>query len=170
VVVTERDGRFLRGLYSEHHQLLADEPKSAGGSDLGPSPYDLLLMALGACTSMTIRMYADRKGLALDDVEVRLRHERIHATTAPRTVDESRPCRQCCRQDGKIERIERRIDLTGDLTEAQRERVLAIADRCPVHRTARTLSGRHRARSARRPDSPSFGSGRRFVCPDGTVW
>ena len=135
VVVTERDARFLRGLYSEHHQLLADEPKSVGGSDLGPSPYDLLLMALGACTSMTIRMYADRKGLALDDVEVRLRHERVHADDSAADCDAAGPVAGAAAKDGKIERILRRIDLTGDLTEAQRDRLLAIADRCPVHRT-----------------------------------
>jgi uncharacterized OsmC-like protein len=133
VVVTERDGRFLRGLYTEHHQLLADEPKSAGGSDLGPSPYDLLLMALGACTSMTIRMYAEHKGLALDDVEVRLRHERIHVDDCE--ADCRRAVLASADKQGRIERIERRIDLTGHLTDAERQRVLAIADRCPVHRT-----------------------------------
>ncbi|MGB5832391.1 MAG: bifunctional alpha/beta hydrolase/OsmC family protein [Thiohalocapsa sp.] len=129
VMVTERDGRFLRGLYSEQHQLLADEPKSVGGSDLGPSPYDLLLMALGACTSMTIRMYAKHKGLALDDVEVRLRHDRIHVDDCEADCDDAHV------KDGKIERIMRRIDFTGDLTEAQRARLITIADRCPVHRT-----------------------------------
>ena len=133
VVVTERDGRFLRGLYSEHHQLLADEPRSAGGDDLGPSPYELLLMALGACTSMTIRMYADHKGLALDDVEIRLRHERIHVDDCATECDED--IRAGADKHGRIERIERYIDLTGDLTEAERARLLEIADRCPVHRT-----------------------------------
>jgi putative redox protein len=131
IVVTERAGPYLRGLFSERHQLLADEPRSAGGTDLGPSPYDLLLMALGACTSMTIRMYADRKGLDLDDVEIRLRHERVHVDDAAAGCEETEV------RDGRIERIARRIALTGDLTEAQRRRVLAIADRCPVHRTIR---------------------------------
>ena len=133
VVVTEREGRFLRGLYTEHHQLLADEPKSVGGMDLGPSPYDLLLMALGACTSMTIRMYADHKDLPLDDVEVRLKHERIHVDDCEADCDDE--IRAGADKQGRIERIERRIDLTGDLTEAQRARLLQIADRCPVHRT-----------------------------------
>jgi putative redox protein len=133
VVITERAGRFQRGLYTEHHQLLADEPKAAGGTDLGPSPYDLLLMALGACTSMTIRMYAEHKGLALDDVEVRLRHERIHVDDCEADVDEA--VLAAADKHGRIERIERCIDLTGHLTDAERRRVLAIADRCPVHRT-----------------------------------
>ncbi len=133
VVVTERAGRFLRGLYTEHHQLLADEPQAAGGTDLGPSPYDLLLMALGACTSMTIRMYAEHKGLPLDDVEVRLRHERIHVDDCEADVDEA--VLAAADKQGRIERIERRIDLTGHLTDAERRRVLDIADRCPVHRT-----------------------------------
>jgi uncharacterized OsmC-like protein/fermentation-respiration switch protein FrsA (DUF1100 family) len=126
VAVTERDHRFLRGLYSERHQLLADEPAAVGGSDLGPSPYDLLLMALGACTSMTIRLYAERKGLALDDVEVRLRHERIHNADCDAS---------CGGADARIERITREIDLTGALSPAERARILEIAERCPVHRT-----------------------------------
>ncbi len=125
VAVTERDERFLRGLYSEHHQCLADEPAAAGGTDLGPSPYDLLLMALGACTSMTLRMYANQKGLALDDVEVRLRHERVYAED----------CAGCDRAQRRIERITRRLLLTGDLSAEERARLLQIADRCPVHQT-----------------------------------
>ncbi len=135
VVVTERDTRFLRGLYSEHHQLLADEPRSVGGSDLGPSPYDLLLMALGACTSMTIRLYAEHKGLPLDDVEVRLRHHRVHAQDCAANSDLDTTVPTSSTEGRKIDRITRRIDLTGDLSEAQRERLLAVADRCPVHRT-----------------------------------
>ncbi|WP_058554898.1 bifunctional alpha/beta hydrolase/OsmC family protein [Thiohalocapsa sp. ML1] len=133
VVVTEREGRFLRGLYTEHHQLLADEPKGAGGTDLGPSPYDLLLMALGACTSMTIRMYAEHKGLPLDDVEVRLTHDRIHVDDCEADCDEA--TRAAADKQGRIEVIDRVIELTGDLTPEQRRRILAIADRCPVHRT-----------------------------------
>ena len=125
VLITELNKRFLRGVFSDHHQLMSDEPKSVGGQDLGPSPYDLLLMALGACTSMTLRMYANHKKLPLDDVEVTLRHERIHA------VD----CEHCEETDGKIERITRELSVRGDLTDQQRQRLLEIADRCPVHRT-----------------------------------
>lgn len=125
VLVTELDPRYLRGLYTHRHQWLADEPRSAGGSDLGPTPYDLLLMALGACTSMTLRMYARHKGLALDDVEVRLSHERVHA----------QDCRDCDRADGGVDRIRMRLDVHGALTREQRARLLEIAARCPVHRT-----------------------------------
>lgn len=125
VLVTELDTRFLRGLYTHRHQWLADEPKSVGGSDQGPTPYDLLLMALGACTSMTLRMYAEHKGMALDDVEVRLIHERIHAED----------CRDCEQADGKLERIRIWLNIHGALTSEQRGRLLQIAARCPVHRT-----------------------------------
>ena len=125
VHVTELDKRFLRGLYSANHQLNGDEPRSAGGSDLGPSPYELLLMALGACTSMTLRMYANHKGLALDDVTIDLRHDRFHAED----------CAGCADTPRRIERIRREIRLAGDLTTEQRQRLLEIADRCPVHRT-----------------------------------
>ena len=122
VLITEQNHRFLRGMYSNQHFLRADEPLKYGGSDLGPSPYDLLLMSLGACTSMTLRMYANLKKLPLDDVEVRLLHERVHAED----------CVDC---DHRIERITRRITLHGELDAAQRQRLLEIADRCPVHRT-----------------------------------
>jgi len=122
VLITEQNHQFLRGMYSNSHFLRADEPLKYGGSDLGPTPYDLLLMSLGACTSMTLRMYANRKKLPLEDVEVRLLHERVHAED----------CVDC---EQKIERITRRITLRGDLDAAQRQRLLEIADRCPVHRT-----------------------------------
>ncbi|MCG6897658.1 MAG: bifunctional alpha/beta hydrolase/OsmC family protein [Thiocapsa sp.] len=125
VLVTELDTRFLRGLYTHRHQWLADEPRSVGGSDLGPTPYDLLMMALGACTSMTLRMYARHKGLPVDDIEVRLSHERIHA----------QDCRDCDQADGKVDRILMRLDIHGALTPEQRARLLEIAARCPVHRT-----------------------------------
>ena len=120
--VTEINHKFLRGLQASDHFLYADEPEKYGGSNLGPSPYDLLLMSLGACTSMTLRMYANRKKLALEDVDILLFHERIHAED----------CVDC---DKKLERITRKISLKGDLTEAQRQRLLEIADKCPVHRT-----------------------------------
>ena len=122
VYIGEQNHRFLRSMYSDSHFLRADEPEKYGGSNLGPTPYDLLLMSLGACTSMTLRMYANRKKLPLDDIEVRLVHERVHAED----------CVDC---EHRIERITRRITLSGDLDEAQRQRLLEIADRCPVHRT-----------------------------------
>jgi putative redox protein len=122
VLVTERDQGLLRGLYAARHQLLADEPVSAGGSDLGPNPYELLLMALGACTSMTLRMVADRKGIALDDIEVRLRHERLPVASE---LDHKQGPQQ----------IVQRVALFGALDERERSLLLAIAARCPVHRT-----------------------------------
>ncbi len=122
VLITELNHRFLRGMHTGGHFLKADEPKQYGGSEQGPTPYDLLLMALGACTSMTLRMYANRKKLPLDDVSVRLEHARVHAED----------CIDC--EDG-MERITRRIALAGDLDAEQRARLLEIADRCPVHRT-----------------------------------
>jgi len=122
VLISELNHNFLRGMYSKQHFLRADEPIKYGGSDLGPSPYDLLLMSLGACTSMTLRMYANHKKLPLEDVIVRLQHERVHAED----------CIDC---NHKIERIVRRISLVGDLDDAQRQRLLEIADRCPIHRT-----------------------------------
>jgi uncharacterized OsmC-like protein/esterase/lipase len=122
VLITEQNHKFLRGMYSYSHFLRADEPLKYGGSDLGPSPYDLLLMSLGACTSMTLRMYANRKKLALEDVTIRLVHERVY-------IDD---CADC---SNGIEHITRRISLVGDLDDDQRQRLLEIADKCPVHRT-----------------------------------
>ena len=122
VLISELDHKFLRGMYSNSHFLRADEPIKYGGGDLGPSPYDLLLMSLGACTSMTLRMYANHKKLPLEDVSIRLIHERVHAED----------CIDCA---GKIERITRRISLVGDLNDEQRRKLLEIADKCPVHRT-----------------------------------
>jgi uncharacterized OsmC-like protein/esterase/lipase len=122
VLVSELDHKFLQGMYSQEHFLRADEPTRYGGSDLGPTPYDLLLMSLGACTSMTLRMYANRKKLPLEDVSVRLQHERVHAE-------------DCIGCNDKIEKITRKITLVGDLSVEQRQRLLEIADKCPVHRT-----------------------------------
>jgi putative redox protein len=107
------------------HRLLADEPRAAGGSDLGPNPYDLLLAALGACKSMTLRLYAARKGWPVERIAVALRHEKIHA------VD----CAECETKEGKIDRIDVELMVEGALDEAQRGRLLEIADRCPVHRS-----------------------------------
>ncbi|MBK1719794.1 bifunctional alpha/beta hydrolase/OsmC family protein [Thiocystis violacea] len=125
VLVTEIDTQFLRGLYTERHQWLADEPKSFGGSELGPTPYELLLMALGACTSMTLRHYAKRQGMSLDDIEVILSHERVHAED----------CVECGQKPVKISRIVQRLNIHGNLNAQERERLLEIAERCPVHRT-----------------------------------
>jgi putative redox protein len=107
------------------HRLTADEPVSAGGADAGPSPYDYLLVALGTCTSMTLSMYARQKQWPLEGVTVRLSHSRIHAAD----------CAECETKEGKLDRIEREISLTGGLSAEQRARLLEIADRCPVHRT-----------------------------------
>lgn len=125
VLITEQDTHFLRGLYTADHQWQADEPKDKGGSNLGPTPYDLLLMSLGACTSMTLRMYANHKQLAVDNIEVRLRHQRIHADD----------CRDCESREGMVDVLERDIRIDGKLDDAQRQRLLEIADRCPVHKT-----------------------------------
>ncbi len=125
-LIIEGDHHFLRRLYTAQHTYLADEPSSvAGGSDRGPSPYDLLLWSLGACTSMTLRMYANFKKLPLDDIQVELFHDRVHADD----------CTQCEGREGKLERLTRRIRLTGALSDEQRQSMLRIADRCPVHKT-----------------------------------
>jgi len=126
VVVRGGPSGFAQEIAAGPHRLVADEPTSvSGGSDTGPTPYDLLLAGLGACTSMTLRMYADRKGWPLAEVTSRLRHSRIHA----------RDCEECETKEGRVDRIEQKISLTGDLDEDQRTRLLEIAHRCPVHRT-----------------------------------
>jgi uncharacterized OsmC-like protein len=126
VVVREtRRGLFQQEIISGKHHLLADEPENVGGLNSGPGPYELLLAALGACTSMTLRLYADRKKLPLTRTLVRLRHSRIYATD----------CAECETKEGMIDRIERVITLEGDLSAEQRARLLEIADKCPVHRT-----------------------------------
>lgn len=126
VSVEERgDGKFVQSMTSGDHQLLADEPENVGGNNLGPGPYEFVLMGLGACTSMTIRMYADRKEIPLDRVHVKLSHKKVHAED----------CADCESKDGKIDEIVREVTLDGDLSEEQRERLLDIANRCPVHRT-----------------------------------
>jgi putative redox protein len=125
VVVTETGGGYSQQIEAGNHILTADEPVRSGGTDTGPDPYALLLAALGACTSMTIRMYAARKQWPLEGVTVRLRHER----------DYKKDCENCEEPDARIERIVREITLKGPLTEEQRARFLEIANLCPVHRT-----------------------------------
>ncbi len=126
VVVTETgEGPFAQRITAGRHLLRADEPPSVGGRDGGPTPYDLLLAGLGACTSMTLRMYAGRKNWPLERVSVALRHEKIHA----------QDCADCETVEGRVDRIEREITVTGALDAEQRQRLLEIADKCPVHRT-----------------------------------
>ena len=125
VRVDEANQKFLREVASDDHAWLADEPKSVGGDNLGPDPYEHLLAALGTCTSMTIRMYANRKRLPLEDVEVLLDHKRVHA----------QDCEDCENSGSMLDLISRTITFKGDLTEEQINRLLSIADRCPVHRT-----------------------------------
>jgi putative redox protein len=126
VWVREGNRKFLRDIYSDDHHWLADEPKSVGGDNLGPDPYEHLLAALGACTSMTIRMYANHKSWPLEDVAVHLSHDREYR----------KDCEDCDEEKGsKIEVLRRTISFEGPLDESQRVRLMEIADRCPVHRT-----------------------------------
>jgi len=125
VVAETREGKFIQAITVGPHRLRADEPVAAGGDDTAPSPYDLLLAALGSCTAMTVRLYADLKKLPLERVRVRLRHAKVHA----------QDCAECETKEGKIDRIERDITLEGTLDDAQRARLMEIADKCPVHRT-----------------------------------
>jgi uncharacterized OsmC-like protein/alpha/beta superfamily hydrolase len=126
VVVSEtREAKFTEAIAIGHHALRADEPEAYGGLDSGPGPYDLLLAALGACTAMTMRMYADLKKLPLTRATVRLKHDKVYAAD----------CEECETRDGKVDRIDREIELEGELDEAQRAKLLEIADKCPVHRT-----------------------------------
>jgi uncharacterized OsmC-like protein/alpha-beta hydrolase superfamily lysophospholipase len=126
VVVQETgNSKFQQSVSAGPHRLLADEPKAAGGDDTGLSPYDFVLAGLGACTSMTMRLYADRKLLPLERTTVTLRHSKIYA----------QDCAECETRDGMLDQIERVIAMEGALSSEQRERLMEIADKCPVHRT-----------------------------------
>jgi putative redox protein len=127
LVVSTGRGPFEQRLLDGRHLLTADEPSAVGGNDAGPGPYELLLMALGACTSMTVKMYAMRKGWPLEGAEVRLRHSRVY----------NRDCADCEDEDKKtlIDHVDRSLRLIGPLSPEQRSRLLEIADKCPVHRT-----------------------------------
>lgn len=128
VLVSETGaGRFQQRVVAGRHHLLADEPEDVGGDDSGPSPYDFLAIALGTCTAMTLRLYADHKGLPLEHVAVEVDYDRIHA----------RDCADCETREGQVDRFIRRITLEGPLDEAQRARMMEIARKCPVHRTLR---------------------------------
>lgn len=125
VEVRERNGGLTQDIRAGNHTLIGDEPREVGGADEGPTPYDYLLTALGTCTSMTLRMYANRKQWPLESVQVRLQHDRIHA----------KDCEDCETENGRIDRIRKEITVTGALDADQLARLAEIADRCPVHRT-----------------------------------
>ncbi|HZX93431.1 MAG TPA: OsmC family protein [Myxococcales bacterium] len=124
VLVTSAEG-LEQDIAVGRHRLWSDEPLEAGGTDQGPSPYELLAAALGSCTSMTLRLYARTKGWPLQRVTVVVKHRKIHA------VD----CAECETREGRIDQLEREIRLEGPLDEPQRARLMEIADRCPIHRT-----------------------------------
>ena len=125
VLVTSTPAPFEQTIIAGSHRLIGDEPVSSGGGDAGPNPYDLLLAALGSCTSMTVTLYARRKQWPLERVDVALSHSRVHAED----------CADCEGGKRRLERIERRITLTGSLSDEQKTRLLEIAEKCPVHRT-----------------------------------
>lgn len=125
VLVVTGDSGYTTEMIVAGHSMIADEPKEVGGKDLGPSPYDYLTAALGSCTSMTLRMYADQKKWDLKEVKVHLTHGKTH----------QEDCENCENKKAKIDHFERVIELEGNLDDAQRARLLEIADRCPVHKT-----------------------------------
>ncbi|MGI9088886.1 MAG: OsmC family protein [Chthoniobacterales bacterium] len=125
VIVRGQATGFVQEITSGAHHLRADEPVSVGGTDTAPTPYDYVLAGLGACTSMTVGLYARRKKWPLDEVTVSLRHSRIHA----------QDCADCETKEGMLDRIEIEIGLTGNLSPEQRAKLIEIAGKCPVHRT-----------------------------------
>ena len=126
VLVSESGkGKFSLELSAGPHHLAADEPRELGGDDTGPRPHEFVLAGLGACTAMTLRMYAERKKIPLKSVSVRLTHRKIKAAECP----------DCVSKEGEVEEITREISFTGDLDDQSRQRLLEIADKCPVHRT-----------------------------------
>jgi putative redox protein len=126
VVVSSKNG-LAQEIVSGNHRWRADEP-TPSGTDTGPSPYELLLSSLGACKSMTLRLYAQRKGIDLQGITIRLQHFRIHAED----------CRDCETKEGLLDRIDCEIELSGHLDEAQKRRLIEIAERCPIHRTLKS--------------------------------
>jgi len=128
VVVRGNASGFLQEVVSGTHRLRADEPVKAGGGDAGPDPYDYLLVGLGACTSMTVGLYARRKQLPLENITVSLRHSRIYAED----------CAECVTKEGLLDRINVEIELTGPLTEKERAALMDVAAKCPVHRTLKS--------------------------------
>ena len=124
LVMVRREGGLANKIIVGAHHLTADEPTPIG-TDTGPTPYDLLAAALGACTSMTLTLYAERKQWPLESITVLARHGKIHASD----------CEDCESTDGRVDRIDTAIELGGPLSDEQRERLLEIANKCPVHRT-----------------------------------
>ena len=127
-VVSRSGAKFTQDIYSSDHHLIADEPAAVQGDNLGMNPYELLLAGLGACTSMTMRMYADRKNISLESVEVLLAHDKIHAED----------CESCETTKGKIDRIVKSIRISGSLSVEQKEKLYEIAEKCPVNRTLKS--------------------------------
>ena len=125
VTVTDLNDGYAQRIEARNHQFAADEPAEVGGKDTGPTPYELLLAALGSCTTITVQMYARRKQWPLTGIQVQLSHRKIHA----------RDCADCDQEDGFVDEIEKQIELQGPLNDEQRQRLLEIADRCPVNRT-----------------------------------
>jgi putative redox protein len=128
VVVRGNASGFFQEIVSGEHRLRADEPLSVGGADSAPNPYEYLLAGLGACTSMTIGLYARRKQIPLENITVSLRHSRIHA----------KDCENCLTKEGMLDRIEVEVALAGSLTAEQRAKLMEVAAKCPVHRTLKS--------------------------------